>query len=405
MPARRVAVIGAGPIGLEASLLARLQNFEVVLLERNAVAENVQSWGHVRLFTPFGINSSTWGRAALCDTELPDDDELLTGTQFYHRYLLPLSRHQLLDGCVRENCQVVSISRQSLWKKDLIGQRSRQMSSFQLLVENPAGEEELVEADYVFDCSGTFGNHNWIGAGGMPAVGERGLADRIHYQLPDFAERDRADFSGRRILVVGSGYSAATAVVQLSELRRSSHETEVVWLTRGNRTTPLDIIDGDSLRGRAELTETANALAANSESPVEWINGALVRRLSAAGQNQIQVTISVMGEQGGSQEKTLTVDHVIANAGYRPDRTLYEELQVHECYASQGPMKLAAALLGESSSDCMAQSAPGAESLLTPEPGFFILGAKSYGRDSRFLLRTGLQQISSVFELMASETE
>ena len=63
-------------------------------------------------------------------------------------------------------------------------------------------------------------------------------------------------------------------------------------------------------------------------------------------------------------------------------------------------MKLAAALLGETSADCLSQSSHGAETLTNPEPGFFILGAKSYGRDSRFLIKVGLEQIRDVFSLI-----
>ncbi len=49
----------------------------------------------------------------------------------------------------------------------------------------------------------------------------------------------------------------------------------------------------------------------------------------------------------GGKLSTWEVDRVIANVGYTPDTSLYRELQVHECYASLGPMKLAAALLGQ----------------------------------------------------------
>ena len=97
--------------------------------------------------------------------------------------------------------------------------------------------------------------------------------------------------------------------------------------------------------------------------------------------------------------KQIVADRIIANVGYKPDRSLYEELQVHECYASQGPMKLAAALLGETSADCLSQTSHGAETLRNPEPGFFILGSKSYGRDSRFLLKTGIEQIQDLFTM------
>ena len=96
------------------------------------------------------------------------------------------------------------------------------------------------------------------------------------------------------------------------------------------------------------------------------------------------------------------VHRVLGLVGYRPDNSLYRELQVHECYASQGPIKLAAALLGETSSDCLNQASHGADVLRNPEPNFFILGVKSYGRDSRFLMSVGFQQIRDVFSLLPS---
>jgi hypothetical protein len=93
-------------------------------------------------------------------------------------------------------------------------------------------------------------------------------------------------------------------------------------------------------------------------------------------------------------------DEIIANVGFRPDRDLYRELQVHECYASEGPMKLAAALAGTPSADCLDQQACGPQTLRNPEPNFYVLGAKSYGRKSNFLLSVGLAQIREVFTII-----
>ena len=114
---------------------------------------------------------------------------------------------------------------------------------------------------------------------------------------------------------------------------------------------------------------------------------------------------SIEADDPAVNSEQLSVDRIIANVGYRPDRRLWEELQVHECYASQGPMKLAAALLGEASADCLSQSGHGAETLRNPELGLFILGSKSYGRDSRFLIRIGLEQIRDVFSLIGVPAE
>ena len=38
------------------------------------------------------------------------------------------------------------------------------------------------------------------------------------------------------------------------------------------------------------------------------------------------------------------------------------------------------------------------EVLAHPEPGFFTLGIKSYGRRSDFLIRTGLEQVQTVLD-------
>jgi hypothetical protein len=83
------------------------------------------------------------------------------------------------------------------------------------------------------------------------------------------------------------------------------------------------------------------------------------------------------------------------------------ELQVHYCYASEGTMKLAAAIRGSAGAggDCLAQVAHGPESLQNPEPDFFVLGAKSYGRNPQFLLSMGHQQVLDAFHLIGSATE
>ena len=108
----------------------------------------------------------------------------------------------------------------------------------------------------------------------------------------------------------------------------------------------------------------------------------------------------------GEEQMVAGVGRVLAMVGYRPDTALTQELQVtaqqqqldtpqhrtaqvHYCYASEGPMRLAASLLaaGGGGGDCLAQVAGGDDTLVSPEHGVFILGMKSYGRGSAFLLR------------------
>ena len=54
----RVAVIGAGPVGLEAALYAKACGLPVAVYDRGAIAEHLRRWGHARMFTPFGMNAT-----------------------------------------------------------------------------------------------------------------------------------------------------------------------------------------------------------------------------------------------------------------------------------------------------------------------------------------------------------
>lgn len=77
-------------------------------------------------------------------------------------------------------------------------------------------------------------------------------------------------------------------------------------------------------------------------------------------------------------------------------------------------MKLAASLLaarvaasssgdGAAAGDCLAQAKPGPDLLRTPEPRFFVVGAKSYGRNSAFLLTLGHAQVEAVVGILVEE--
>jgi threonine dehydrogenase-like Zn-dependent dehydrogenase len=413
---RHIAIIGAGPIGLEAALYAVQRGFRVTVFEQaHDVAAHVRDWGHVRMFSPFGRNSSEWGRGALRDAGqlLPADDDLLTGEEFAERYLVPLSRLPQLSEYIRAGMPVWRIGRRDSLKTERIGDPARAREPFRLALGSPLRH---VEADVVLDCTGTYSQHNWLGAGGIPCPGEfEGLpanevvhiqssvafGPSIEYRLPRIIGSPNSQYADCTTLVVGSGYSAATNVVALAMLQVDRPETRVIWATRRRGSAPIERIADDRLRERDRLAAQANELAVSGRPPVLWKPGRCIRRIGlTAGDGPDAVRWSVSLESDTREIETIEADHIIANVGYRPDRSLYEELQVHECYATQGPMKLAAKLLGETSADCLAQTSHGPETLRNPEPDFFILGAKSYGRNSNFVVQVGLQQIVDVFQLI-----
>lgn len=401
-----VAILGAGPIGLEAALYARFLGYQVAVYERGTVADNVLRWGHVKLFSPFGMNRSPLGvnalRAQHENYALPDDDALLTGEEYARRYLYPLSQTDLLGDAIHERTTVVAVGRHDWLKTDFPGRAARRDGAFRLLLRDGDGQEIIADADVVIDATGTYGNHGWAGQGGIPAPGERAAANCIRYDLPDVLGADRQQFEGQQTMVVGAGYSAATNVVALAELARANRATKVFWVTRRNvpdGTGPIERIDGDRLGERDRIAEAANQLAVSPDGPIAHFSGAKIAQITPNSGGGLATTVV------GEITEQIVVDRIVANVGYGVDRTPFAELQLQQCHVTDGPIKLAAKLLGDESGDCLDQQSPSAESLTTSEPDFYILGSKSYGRDSRFLISIGLEQIRNLFTIIGDRAD
>ena len=401
---RRLLVLGAGPIGLEAALHALRLGYDARVLEAGGeVGAHVLSWGHVRMFSPWRMNCSALGLEMLRSAghePYHDSDVCPTGSEYAGRYLVPLAR-TALKGRVLRRTRALAIGRAGLLKGDLIGKKERGLRPFRVLV-SARGRESIWGADLIIDATGTYGQTRWLGDGGIAAPGEREASSRIDYRLMDFSIGRERDFAGRQILLIGSGHSAATSAVALAELVEKHPRTRVLWSVRSGREPLYPRQVSDPLPARDRLAAEANAIARGSVRGMEVLPMTVVESIAVARGGNGRGP-----ERGGSRMVTLrtgtgrarvTVDRIVANVGYAPDRSLYAELQVHECYATGGPIKLAAALLEGGSGDCLTQTAPAADLLLNPEPGFYILGSKSYGRNSAFLIGAGLEQVRVLFQ-------
>lgn len=405
----RLAVIGGGPIGLETALAARRRGFDVSVYESRRVGEHLRRLEDVMLFTPFGMNASDEGRELLRDAgqELPADDAHLTAADFVRRYLEPLARLAELKGSIREGSRVTQLGRDGVSKTKgilAVGDRAREGRPFLLRVETPDGAR-FERADVVIDATGVLGSPLATGPGGLPAIGEESLGHRVERHLPSTQKEARDRYAGRRVLLVGDGHSAATALLAFAALASAAADApRVDWVHRhrgGGRV--FQERSDDPLPARRALAADANAVT----NAAPWLSrhpGATILAYEADAAGRVRALLEEDGRR-----TSVDVDRVLALVGYRPDTTLYRELQVHLCYASEAPMDLAAAILSAAiadpaaAGDCLSQAAHGARTLLTPEPGFYIVGAKSYGRNANFILAIGHRQIYDVLGLIKSE--
>ncbi|MFQ5704691.1 MAG: hypothetical protein ACE5HT_11790 [Gemmatimonadales bacterium] len=396
----RLAIIGAGPVGLEVAAAASSRGYSTVVLERGDLGQHVLDWGHVQLFTPFGMNAGTEGLRVLGEhgVVLPDDEDFLTGAEFHARFLVPLGEAVGRLVTVETATTVISVSRNHLLKGEAIGESERARDCFRILCETE-GVEHVYEAEIVFDCSGTYGNPSWLGPGGGAALGERRFRSEIAYGLPDILGADRHSYAGKHTLVVGDGYSAATSVLSLARLAEQHPDSTFHWATRGKMPYPVAPLSDDPLPARDDITRRANALAVDPPPGCLWecdVEVVSIERPQPDGPFTV-------GLRNGTRVHTRSFDRIIANVGFEPDDSLYRQLQIHECYASRGPIKVSAALMaasGDGPADCLSLGGFGPEVLINPEPNYFILGMKSYGKNSAFLLRTGYEQVADVFGML-----
>lgn len=390
-----VIVIGAGPVGLAAAahLVERDISFEIFEAGPE-VGANILRWGHVRLFTPWKyltdrasvrlLEGRGWTASA--------SEDLPTGAQLVDDYLRPLADVPLIANRLNLGYRVVGVARRGV---DKIKTAGREDSPFVVRVEDGSGTQSDRLASAVIDASGTWAKPNPLGAGGLTAIGEAALSDRIVYGIPDVIHADRSKYVARSTLVVGAGHSAANVILDLLDLAGTEAGTSVVWTVRGrNLGSVYGGEEADALPARGRLGTRLRAAVEGGELRV--LNEFSVESIHIDGNGQF-----VVDSAAGSR---VVVDNVIAATGQRPDLELTRELRLDVDPRLESPTMLAP-LIDPNVHSCGSVPPHGFDLLSHPEPGFFIVGIKSYGRAPTFLMMTGYEQVRSIVSALAGDFE
>lgn len=391
-----VAVIGGGPIGLAAAAHLRERGISAKVYEAGLqIGANVREWGHVRMFTPWrycvdAVAEQMLGRYGW---KRPPAEMSPTGNELVRRYLEPLTATPELNGVVELGARVVSITRQGV---DKVVSRDRGSRPLVLSIETARGmRQDLARA--VIDASGTWSTPNPLGAGGVPATGEAEEAERIVYGIPDVLGRDRSDYAGYTTLVVGAGHSAANVLLDLAQLADNAQGTSIVWATRGTDLTRVYSSAADQLPARGALGARLKKLV--SDGRARLVPGFAVTTVRRLGGRMI-----VEGTTADGTVNVSPVDRIVVAAGQRPDLSLTRELRLDldpwlESTRALGP------LIDPNLHFCGSVPPHGHRELAHPEPGFYTVGIKSYGRAPTFLLLTGYEQARSVVAAIAGDMD
>ena len=391
-----IAVIGAGPVGLAAAAHLIRRGLPVKVYEAGAtVAANVKDWGHVRLFSPWEYNTDAAARTLLQahGWQEPPGKAMPTGTDLYEAYLKPLSEVPAMATVIETDAKVSAITRQGV---DKVLSWGREIKPFVLAVSNGNGAIRRDLARAVIDASGTWTAPNPLGAGGILAEGESENARSIAYGIPDVLGRDRAAYEGRTTLVVGAGHSAANVLLELARLAERDPQTSIIWATRGKNL--MRVYGGgraDQLPARGELGNKLEALVDSGR--VSLVAGFSITRVRSVGDQVV-----VEGETAGRVRELGPVDRIVVATGQRPDLNLTRELRLDldpwlESSKALGP------LIDPNLHSCGSVPPHGHRELAHPEPGFYTVGIKSYGRAPTFLMLTGYEQVRSVVAAIAGD--
>ena len=208
--------------------------------------------------------------------------------------------------------------------------------------------------------------------------------------------RERARYAGRRVIVAGSGHSAVNCLLDLMALRREAPGTQIRWVMRGDN---MQKVYGggadDALQARGQLgLRIQAAVEAKALEIVAPFHGR-----ESSGEGTLACS-SAATSTGGSGD--FYADEIIVCAGARPDLDLLRELRLDldptvECSRALAP------LIDPNLHSCGTVRAHGEAELRQPEPDFYILGMKSYGRAPTFLLATGYEQARSVTAALSGD--
>lgn len=364
-----IAIVGAGPVGVEAALYARFLGYFVMLFDTRRVGHRPLACGDQLLDQPWSEVASPLGLAALAaqgtGKDLPASDARVSYRQYVEEYLIPVARTDLLYESVQVNSPVTSISRTCCAPDQTVSLDRRAEQEFRLLIDSRQRGEYTQLADIVLDCSGLSRLPGSASGGGL-AIGERANLHEMLLGRVDVLGKQRERLAGKHALIYGRDWAACANALDIVRLSQVAEGTRATWIV------PKQLSDQDPLSlpadTPAEFVTAAQRLVANeeSDSPIGCIAawGIEAVQFDAAGGWRARLQVE--------EEGTLDVqgDALINCRNVARDWNIVDALPLACEVAADGS---------------------------TGEPHYYVLGHKAVGPEADFAVPDAFEQIKRVF--------
>lgn len=390
-----LAIIGAGPIGIEAAIYARFLGYFVSIFDTRRVAHRMLDWNDRTLSCPVSACTSPLGHAAIKsqnpDYVLPNPDTVWSGKEYADQYLLPLAKTDLLFDDIHFLSPVSSVSRLRTYRHDEIDTQTRCEDQFRLVVEGRHRGTWVSRADLVLDCRGVWETTSGMGPGGGLAIDEIMHRESFLKHSPLDRKFETKQILGKHIGVVGASDRACLFVQEFLEWLDPSSSSRLTW-----------ILPCESAAHHPYVARTLERIEAAGKTEVQTYPVLGVEKVSKSEQDRWVLQLLL-------EDETTVEFHCdgIASFPYMRSTSDWPELDCRTYPIQDRGEKALSQATHSQPVESHAASEPTDWSFVTCEPGYYRLqtdglrwDASSESWNAGVGIGWGLEQIRRVFSLI-----
>ena len=188
-----LVIVGAGPVGLEAAILAKRAGLNYIVFDKGAIVNAIYNYPTYMTFFTTSERLEVGGHPLITSIDKPTRKEALD-------YYRKVSQNEALN--IQAFCEVTELQKTA--------------QGFTLTTESNSGKKQIVQTKRIAIATGYFDNPKLLGIPGED------LANVSHYYTEGHS------FYNRNVTIIGAGSSAADAALDLYK-----HGAKVTMIHRG----------------------------------------------------------------------------------------------------------------------------------------------------------------------------